>query len=517
MNNNLKVNFDVTKTLTTLDQLVQDLEISTKVSQCGYVHSISDGIATVKGIASVELDEVVEFEGGIVGIVRELKQYEVKVVLFDGAYQVSQGSKVFRKNVDLRIPVSSSIIGRVLNIFGEPLDSLGAIVSDDTEYLSVERAAPRLSERHPVSKPLTTGTIAIDSMIPIGLGQRELILGDMQTGKTSIALNAIISQKYRTSKPVYCFYVAIGQKMDSVLSVYNTLKDVGAMEYTTIIAASASNSAHTQFIAPYAGCTMAEFFMYKGHDTLIVYDDLSKHAVAHREISRLLGRPAGRDAFPADSFYIHARLLERAASLSKNLGGGTMTALPIVETQEGDISSYIATNVISITDGQVFLDRKEFDNQQRPAIDVGLSVSRIGSTAQAEVTKTVSRSMKAELAQYTDLARFLQFTGSDLDKTQERILKKGKQTKFLILQDVDEIYSLQEQVILCIGAHNGIFSNLTADQKQIRAIKKLFLEIVYRDCPKIIETLNFSNELSERDMATLKRLAEKFSEVSERS
>ena len=513
MNEKLKIGFDTEKVVLALTRAIDEIETSTQVSEFGFVKAISNGIATIIGMSKVSLDEVVEFQNGSIGIVRELKKNEVKAVLFNNVDEVKEGHRVLRKMTDLKIPVSKKIIGRVLNVFGEPIDDLGPILhGEDLEYVPVESEAPRLSEREPVSEPLITGTIAIDSMIPIGLGQRELILGDMQTGKTSLAVNAIINQKNRQKGPIYCFYVSVGQKMDKVIEVYNMLKESGAMQYTTIIVSSASDSAHTQFISPYAGCSMSEFFMRKGCDCLIVYDDLSKHAVAHREISRLLGRPAGRDAFPADAFYVHARLLERSARLNKGAGGGSMTALPIIETQESDISGYIPTNVISITDGQVFLDQREFDTQQRPAIDVGLSVSRIGSAAQADVTKMVSRSMRVELAQYKELVRLLQYSGGDLDRTQIRILQKGKQTKALILQDVDEVYSLQEQAVLAIGAHNGIFDKVLEDRKKIRMVKKNFLEVVAKECNKIMERLSSYGSISDKDLEILKNLAHKFGE-----
>ena len=487
-----------------LSKALDLFQSETRIAEYGTVQSIKNGIAIVNGLSEVGLNEVVEFENGITGIVREFESRSAKVVLFNDADTIAQGSKVTRKYTELLVPVGKGILGRVIDPFGNAIDGLGDI-QGDLYNLPIENKAPRLSERKPVSIPLATGTIAIDFIIPIGLGQRELILGDMQTGKTTLALNAIINQKGR-QKPIYCFYIAVGQKADKTIQVYNTLKEAGAMSYTTIVSTTASDSAHTQFIAPYAGCAMAEYFMREGHDTLIVYDDLWRHAVAYREISRLLGRPAGRDAFPADSFYIHARLLERSACLS---GGGSMTALPIMETQDGDISSYIATNVISITDGQIFLDRNEFDAQQRPAIDIGLSVSRVGSAAQLDMTKKVSLGMKSEIAQYKDLKNFLSFTSTELDPTQERILRKGEYTSALIRQEVDEVYSLVDEVLLAIGSHNGIFSR--SNGKKLVHVKKAFLEDAHKSYKSIIETLKTSKTLSDADRKALTDFAAKWS------
>ena len=505
MTESVTTNIDFDKLDKALYQLIDGLEQDTLVTESGYVHTVADGIASVKGLANACLDEVIEFPGGIIGVVRELLPYETKVVLFNRFEEVKSGALAKRTCEELRIPVGDAVIGRVIDVFGNPIDGMGEI-RGETKLMPIERQAPKLVDRSPVSKPLTTGIIAIDSMIPIGLGQRELILGDMQTGKTSIAIGTILNQlaRYKAGNPIYCFYVAIGQKMDSIVEVYEQLKAGGAMQYTTIIAASASDSAHSQFIAPYAGSTLAEHFMDAGKNCLIIYDDLSKHAVAHREISRLLGRPAGRDAYPADSFYIHARLLERSANLQN---GGSITALPIIETQDGDISGYIATNVISITDGQIFLDSRMLD---RPKIDVGESVSRTGSAAQASATKKVSRSMKSELAQYSELAKFAQFTSGNLDKVQMKILQKGQQTKHLLSQDEDERYTLEEEAILIAGSHYGIFAQIKNDKKQVRSIKKAFLAAVESGYPQIFKEIRTTNDITDSSLEVLKQIASKF-------
>jgi len=487
-----------------LNKALDDFGQEIGVSEFGTVQSAKDGIVKIKGLSQVGLNEVVEFKDGIIGRVLEFKSNLVTAVLFNNAEMVQEGDKVKRTHTELKVPVGQGILGRVIDPFGNPIDGLGSL-EGSVSYAPIEGKAPRLSERKPVSVPLATSTIAVDFMIPIGLGQRELIAGDMQTGKTTLALNAIINQKSR-KKPIYCFYVAIGQKTDKTIEVYNVLKEAGAMEYTTIVASSASDSAHTQFIAPYSGCAMAEFFMNKGYDTLIVYDDLWRHAVAYREISRLLGRPAGRDAFPADAFHVHAKLLERSACLKK---GGSMTALPIMETQDGDISSYIATSVISITDGQIFLDRRAFDDQQRPAIDIGLSVSRVGSSAQLEATKSVSRGMKSEITQYKELKDFLSFTGTELDATQERLLRKGEYVNALISQEADERYSLQDEILLAIGSHNGIFGRTNG--KKLRQVKLEFIQAINKSFKSIADTLYASNSISPEDMDRLREFASTWS------
>lgn len=492
---------------------IESIDNSVSVCEFGIVHSVADGIATLKGLTSVGLDEVVRFgEDGPLGIVKELHEFEVKVALIDRFDEIKQGSIGKRTHSDFKIPVSQNLVGRVVDIFGQAIDGLGEIKTDDAVWMSIEAPATKMINRQPVTEPLITGTIAIDAMIPIGLGQRELILGDRQTGKTSITLNAIINQMYRyqAGEPMYCVYVAIGQKTDKIISVYEKLKESGAIKYTTIVSASAADSASAQFLAPYVGCTIAEYFMKQGKHTLVVYDDLSKHATAHREISRLLGRPAGRDAFPADSFYTHARLLERAACINKADGGGSMTALPIIETQDSDISGFVATNVISITDGQLFLDPKEFYAQQRPAIDIGLSVSRIGSSAQIKAIKKVSRTMKSELSQYAELYSFLQLTGGTIDKTQTNILQKGKHTKYLTCQDEDERYTLVEEIILICGAHYGLFANMkNNDRKFIRKLKSDLIQLVYKDYKKIVTEIESTNDISEEGLATLKKATQK--------
>ena len=431
---------------------IRDFELTSGYQQVGEVLTVGDGIAVISGLREVEYGEIVLFDCGIKGMVQDLRpDGTTGIVLFGDPTEIIAGSRVVRTRRTAGIPISNRILGRMIDPLGKPIDGgedIGA-----KEYFPIERPAPGIIERKSVSKPMETGLLAIDSMFPIGRGQRELLIDDRQTGKTSIAIDTILNQK---GKNVVCVYVAISQKASSVAKVVNILKKAGAMDYTVIVSSPASDSASLQYIAPYAGCAVAEYFMYRGRDTLIIYDDLSKHAVAYRTISLLLERAPGREAYPGDVFYLHSRLLERSAQLSDDLGGGSMTALPIVETQAGDVSAYIPTNIISITDGQIFLDSELFYAGQRPAVNVGLSVSRVGGSAQTSVMKKSVGSVRLDLAQYREMQVFSQF-GSDLDETTTRQLTYGAGLMQLLRQQNQSPYSLHEQVILLVTAQSRLF------------------------------------------------------------
>ena len=401
-------------------QKAEDFRPQLHKYQLGRVMSVSDGICWMDGLADIMYGEVVEFECGETGMVLDIQQNRIGCVIFGEFSNIEAGSRVRRVGTIASVPVGECLLGRVVDALGNPIDAMGYLPYEETR--PIEYKAPAILDRSPVNKPMHTGIKAIDALVPIGKGQRELIIGDRQTGKTAIAIDTIINQK---GKDTICIYVAIGQKETLVAEIREKLQAKGAMEYTTIIAVPASSSAALQYIAPFSGSAMAEYFMYKGKDVLIVYDDLSKHAVAYRELSLLLHRPSGREAYPGDIFYLHSRLLERSAHLSEELGGGSITALPIVETLAGDISAYIPTNVISITDGQIFLDAEMFNEGQRPAVNVGLSVSRVGGAAQTPVMKKISASLRTRLAQYRELAEFMQF-GSDIDDTTKATLESGK-------------------------------------------------------------------------------------------
>ncbi|MBR3365284.1 MAG: F0F1 ATP synthase subunit alpha, partial [Solobacterium sp.] len=402
-----------------IKEKIKNYDQQIRSDDVGYVISVGDGIAMVQGIEKAMSSELLEFPHGVMGMVQNLEEDHIGVVLLGNDSEIREGDEVRRTGRIVEVPVGDEMLGRVVNALGQPIDNKGPI--NATKTRPVERVAPGVMTRKSVCQPLMTGLKIIDSMIPIGKGQRELIIGDRETGKTAIAIDTIINQK---GKNVYCIYVAIGQKESTVARLVQKLRETEAMEYTTIVNAGASESAPLQFIAPYAGCAIGEEWMEQGKDVLIVYDDLSKHAVAYRTMSLLLRRPPGREAYPGDVFYLHSRLLERAAKLSDELGGGSLTALPIIETQAGDISAYIPTNVISITDGQIFLQTELFNGGVRPAVDAGLSVSRVGSAAQTKAMKKVSSSLKLELAQYNEMLSFAQF-GSDLDAATKRIIDHG--------------------------------------------------------------------------------------------
>ena len=428
--------------LAVLKKDINDFELRTNSEEIGTVIRVGDGIATIHGLDHAMYGEIVVFENGVKGMVQDIKRHQIGVILFDSDTGVEQGTKVKRTHKKAGVPVGDGFIGRIVNSLGEPIDGKGEIKADG--YRPVEQPAPSIVDRQSVDTPLATGILSIDSMFPIGRGQRELIIGDRQTGKTSIALDTILNQK---GKDVICIYVAIGQKESTVSSVYETLKSHDAMNYSIIVSASASNPGPLLYLAPYSGVSLAEYFMYQGKDVLIVYDDLSKHAVAYREMSLLLHRPPGREAYPGDVFYLHSRLLERAAKLSKELGGGSITALPIIETQAGDISAYIPTNVISITDGQIYLETEMFNSGFRPAINAGLSVSRVGGAAQIKAIKKIAAPIRTELAQYRELASFAQF-GSELDADTKEKLAQGERIKEMLKQPQYKPMPVEYQVII---------------------------------------------------------------------
>ena len=429
-----------------------------EIANIGKVLQVGDGIARVYGLDKVMAGELLEFADSTIGIALNLESRNVGAVLMGQGIKIQEGSIVKSTGRIAQIPVGDDFLGRIINPLARPLDGRGNIVGRETRLL--ESPAPGIISRQSVFEPLQTGLIAIDSMIPIGRGQRELIIGDRQTGKTAIAIDTILNQK---DKFVYCIYVAIGQKASSIAQVVSTLKKQGAMDYTIVVAAPANFPATLQYLAPYTGATLAEFFMYKGYHTLVIYDDLSKQAQAYREMSLLLRRPPGREAFPGDVFYLHSRLLERAAKLNKQMGGGSMTALPIVETQEGDVSAYIPTNVISITDGQIFLSADIFNSGIRPAINVGISVSRVGSAAQPKAMKEVAGQLKLELAQFAELEAFSQFS-SDLDQTTQNQLARGQRLRELLKQSQASPLSLGDQIATIVAGTNGYMDSIPVEQ-----------------------------------------------------
>lgn len=473
---------------------IRSFELHTGHQQVGQVRSVSDGIAVIDGLREVCYGEIVFFPSGVKGMVQDLRaDGTAGVVLFAGASEISAGDMVLRTRRTAGIPISARILGRMIDPLGAPID--GGEPIDAKEYFPLERPAPGIVDRQSVSRPLETGILAIDAMFPIGRGQRELIIGDRETGKTSIAVDTILNQK---GKNVVCVYVAISQKASTVARVVNTLKRAGAMDYTVVVSSPASDPASLQYIAPYAGCAVAEYFMDHGRDTLIIYDDLSKHAVAYRTISLLLERSPGREAYPGDVFYLHSRLLERSAQLSDARGGGSMTALPIVETQAGDVSAYIPTNIISITDGQIFLAADLFYAGQRPAVNVGLSVSRVGGAAQTRVMKKAVGSIRLDLAQYREMQVFSQF-GSDLDAQTQLQLKYGAGLMQLLRQPVHTPFSMREQVILLVSAQARMFLDVPAGE--IARVRREMLDWFAANkaslCLRIEHTGNWSEELKQ--------------------
>ena len=481
------------------DEISNDQEVGTVIS-------VGDGIATVYGIDHAMYGEVVTFENGLKGMVQDVRANSMGCILFGKDTGIKEGTKVARTGKQAGIPVGDKFIGRIVNALGEPVDGKGEIQAE--EYRPIENPAPGIIDRKSVTVPLETGILSIDSMFPIGRGQRELIIGDRQTGKTSIATDTIINQK---GKNVICIYVAIGQKASTVAKVVSNLEKYGAMEYTTVFSATASDCAPLQYIAPYAGTALAEYFMYQGKDVLIVYDDLSKHAVAYRALSLLLERSPGREAYPGDVFYLHSRLLERSSRLSEEAGGGSITALPIIETQAGDVSAYIPTNVISITDGQIFLESDLFFSGMRPAVNVGLSVSRVGGAAQTKAMKKASGSVRIDLAQYREMEVFTQFS-SDLDEATTAQLKYGSCLMELLKQPLCSPLSLHQQVItLCVATHKLM---VDVEKKEIKKYQKDLLEYFDNVYPEIGKEIETTKQLSDELVEKIIKAAEEFRDKS---
>ena len=474
--------------------------MKTEIQETGTVVSVGDGIANVYGINHAMYGEIVEFENGVRGLVQNIEMKTIGVVLLGSDRELTEGSKVVRTGKKAGIGVSDAMLGRVVNALGAPIDGKGSIPAD--EYRPIENPAPSVIDRKSVSVPLETGILAIDAMFPIGRGQRELIIGDRQTGKTSIATDTIINQK---GKDVICVYVAIGQKASTISQIVSNFKKHGAMDYTIVVSSTASDLAPLQYIAPYAGTAIAEYFMHKGKDVLIVYDDLSKHAVAYRAMSLLLKRPPGREAYPGDVFYLHSRLLERSARLSDNLGGGSITALPIIETQAGDVSAYIPTNVISITDGQIFLESELFFAGVRPAVNVGLSVSRVGGAAQTKIMKKMSGSLRIDLAQFREMEAFTQFS-SDLDKATMELLEHGKRLVEILKQPLNKPMQLHREIITLCACNNKSFMDV--DLKNIKAYQAEMLEFIENTDPELIKEIDekqvYTDEIKEKILSDIK-------------
>jgi F-type H+-transporting ATPase subunit alpha len=487
-----------------IKQEVQGYETKLEMESVGTVLQVGDGIARIWGLEDVMMSELIEFPNEIMGVVLNLEQDSVGAAIFGEVTDVKEGDTVRRTGRVASVPVGNAIIGRVVNPIGRPLDGKGPVATE--EFRTLEARAPGVTERQPVKEPVQTGLKAIDSMIPIGRGQRELIIGDRGTGKTALAIDTIINQK---NSDIYCIYVAIGQKASTVAKVHKILEDHGAMEYTTIVAANASDPAPMQFIAPYAGCAMGEYFMHNKKHVVCVYDDLSKHATAYRQLSLLLRRPPGREAYPGDVFYLHSRLLERAAKTSDELGGGSLTALPIIETQAGDVSAYIPTNVISITDGQIFLETDLFYAGVRPAINVGISVSRVGGNAQVKAMRKVGGSLRLDLAQYRELAAFAQF-GSDLDAATQKQLTRGEKMVEILKQKQYVPMKLSHQVMTIWAGTNGYLDDIP--NLDIARFEEEFFAFCAEKYPDIEATIDKEKIISDELDAKLKESMEKFKE-----
>ncbi len=483
-------------------ETINSFEPVPSVEEAGTVLTVGDGIATVSGLSGAEYGEILLFECGIKGMILDLRETEIGCVIFGDESEIVEGSAVRRTKKTAGIPVGEGFLGRVVDALGDPVDGAGEISAEG--YYPMENPAPGIIERQPVNKPMETGLLAIDSMFPIGRGQRELIIGDRQTGKTAIALDTILNQK---GKDTVCIYVAIGQKASSVAQLVENLRRQGALEYTIVVNATASDSATLQYIAPYAGCALGEYFMHRGRDVLIVYDDLSKHAIAYRTLSLLLERSPGREAYPGDVFYLHSRLLERSAHLSDALGGGSMTALPIVETQAGDVSAYIPTNIISITDGQIFLESDLFHAGQRPAVNVGLSVSRVGGAAQTKAMKTAAGAIRLDLAQYREMEVFMQFS-SDLDETTKRQLRYGQGLMRLLRQDQYHPYKQHEQVLLLTAALGHVFAGIEANR--VPAVSRALLDAAHAEIPDLCDRIDRTGQTSDDDRKALLEFAKSF-------
>ena len=485
-----------------LQSEIEDFDLEAKDKEVGTVKSVGDGIVNIDGIDHAMYGEIVIFDNGIKGMVQDIKRDEIGCILFGSDSEIREGSRVMRTGRKAGIPVGDQFLGRVINALGAPVDGEGDIPSSD--YRPIENEAPGIVERKSVSVPLETGILSIDSMFPIGRGQRELIIGDRQTGKTSIAIDAILNQK---GKDVKCIYVAIGQKASTVAKIVHTLKAHDAMEYTTVVVSTASDPAPLQYMAPYSGTALAEYFMYQGKDVLIVYDDLSKHAVAYRALSLLLERSPGREAYPGDVFYLHSRLLERSSRLNEKAGGGSITALPIIETQAGDVSAYIPTNVISITDGQIFLESDLFFSGMRPAVNVGLSVSRVGGAAQTKAMKKAAGSIRIDLAQYREMEVFTQFS-SDLDPATVEQLKYGKGLMELLKQPLCKPFSMPQQVIMLCAATGKVMIDVPVEK--IREFRTRMLDYFAKSQPAIVRELETTGQLSDSLRDQIVKAAEEY-------
>lgn len=493
-----------TEIISIIKEEIENYDVISRDQEVGYVVSVGDGIASVYGIDHAMYGEIVTLETGLKGMVQDIKQNEISCILFGDDSDIKEGTKVARTGKMAGIPVGEAYIGRIVDALGSPIDGKGEIEAAD--YRPVEEEAPGIVERKSVSVPLETGILSIDSMFPIGRGQRELIIGDRQTGKTSIALDTILNQK---GKDVICIYVAIGQKASTVAQLVNTLRSHGAMDYTTVFCSTASECAPMQYIVPYSATALAEYFMYQGKDVLIVYDDLSKHAVAYRAISLLLGRSPGREAYPGDVFYLHSRLLERSSRLNETAGGGSITALPIIETQAGDVSAYIPTNVISITDGQIFLESDLFNAGMRPAVNVGLSVSRVGGAAQTKAMKKASGSVRIDLAQARELESFTQFS-SDLDDATKMQLKYGSCLTELLKQPLGNPLSLHAQVItLCAATHKLL---LDVETKKVKEVQLEMLDYFDREYPEVCKAIEDKKVLDDELLQKILDIVKEFKE-----
>ena len=488
---------------------IENYETAIEVAEVGSIIALGDGIARLHGLEKVMAGEMLEFPHNVAGIAMNLEEDQVGAVLLGEYQELKEGDEVRRTGRIISVPVGKSLVGRVVNALGRPLDSKGPIEAE--EYFPVERLAPGVIDRSPVKEPVQTGLKAIDAMIPIGRGQRELIIGDRQTGKTAIAVDTIINQK---GSDMICIYVAIGQKRSTVAHLVKTLEDNGAMDYSVVVVASASDPASMQFLAPYAGCAIGEYFRDNGGHALCVYDDLSKHAAAYREISLLLRRPPGREAYPGDVFYLHSRLLERAAKLSDDKGGGSLTALPFIETQAGDVSAYIPTNVISITDGQIYLQSDLFNANVRPAVDVGISVSRVGGNAQIKAMKQVAGTLRLELAQYRALAAFAQF-GSDLDKASQQQLHRGERLTEILKQEQYQPLAVEKQVLIIFAGANGFLDDL--EVAQCREFEKSLYDYLDRQedsvLAKIRDRKAIDDELSDEIKSALGEFRQRFASL----
>jgi F-type H+-transporting ATPase subunit alpha len=481
---------------------IENYDSAVNVSETGSVISVGDGIARIYGLENVMAGELVDFGNDVFGIALNLEEDQVGAVLLGEYQSIKEGDQVKRTGRIMSIPVGEAMIGRVVNALGEPIDGKGPLSSE--AFQTLERIAPGVIDRQPVKQPLQTGLKAIDGMIPIGRGQRELIIGDRQTGKTTVALDTILNQR---GGDVICIYVAIGQKRSTVAQVVKTLEQHGAMEYSIVVAATASDPAPMQYIAPYAGCAIGEYFRDSSRHALCIYDDLSKHAAAYREISLLLRRPPGREAYPGDVFYLHSRLLERAAKLSNEKGGGSLTALPIIETQAGDVSAYIPTNVISITDGQIYLEADLFNANVRPAINVGISVSRVGGSAQIKAMRTVAGSLRLDLAQYRSLAAFAQF-GSDLDKASQAQLNRGQRLTELLKQNQFSPMPVEKQVLSLFAGVNGYIDDLAVTD--VRRFEAELISFAENGYPGVLQAIREKKELSKEIKQQVEALIKEF-------